>query len=516
MCIQFGISADDKGEKANFRKACKPFSVINGQLVYKMNRLVISSEKKQQEIIHDIHVGLGDAPQAKALSSHRGRDATYDKIKERFFWQGIKTDVEKYIAMCHECQKAGKIKKVSTELQSIPIKSIVMHQVGIDISNLPESNGFKHLVVCIDYFSKWTEAKALSDKKATSIAKFLYEVICRHGCIKIQINEFVNDVCTVLHEMTGTEQRVTSAYHPQANGLCERQNRTIKVALVKVLNENPTEWPDAIDGVLFAHRVSRHSSTKYSPYFLLYNREPVLPVGVKYSLVDDNSYMHESDENKPFDEEMFDAVLSASMSMRKKLHNEASENILQAQKKQRQDYNRRHQVPNSITVGQKVLLLNQKRMDRKGGKFTFKFLGPYTVLEVSENNLCTLQTDETGVSLKKKPSFSSSEESDDEDVDDGTSPFTKVYEKPLDFWTKLPNETVGKILTNAVKSSENVAETFRYISHLQEIISTQKDFILSRIYIPFSENELKSFPRRSILIHGLLDNRTGKVKSLEF
>ena len=152
-------------------------------------------------------------------------------------------------------------------------------------------------------------------------------------------------------------------------------------------------------------------------------------------------------------------------------------------------------------------------MDRKGGKFTFKFLGPYTVLEVSEKNLSTLQTDETGVSLKKKynvsllkpytekPSFSSSEENDDEDVDDGTSPFTKVSEKSLDFWTKLPNETVEKILTNAVKSSENVAETFRYISHtcvrFQEIISTQKDFILSRIYIPFSENELKSFPRRS-------------------
>ena len=55
-----------------------------------------------------------------------------------------------------------------------------------------------------------------------------------------------------------------------------------------------------------------------------------------------------------------------------------------------------------------------------------------------------------------------------------------------------------------MKSSENVAETFRYISHtcvrFQEIISTQKDFILSRIYIPFSENELKSFPRRSNLI----------------
>ena len=86
---------------------------------------------------------------------------------------------------------------------------------------------------------------------------------------QIQINnqghEFVNEVSEALHKMTGTEQRVTSAYHPQANGLCERHNRTIKEALVKVLNDDPAEWPNIIDGVLFAHRVSRHSSTKYSP-----------------------------------------------------------------------------------------------------------------------------------------------------------------------------------------------------------------------------------------------------------
>ena len=86
---------------------------------------------------------------------------------------------------------------------------------------------------------------------------------------QIQMNdqerEFVNDVSEALHKMTGTEQRVTSAYHPQGNGLCERHNRTIKEALVKVINEDPAEWPNIIDGVLFAHRVSRHSSTKYSP-----------------------------------------------------------------------------------------------------------------------------------------------------------------------------------------------------------------------------------------------------------
>ena len=53
--------------------------------------------------------------------------------------------------------------------------------------------------------------------------------------------------------MTGTQQRVTSAYHPQSNGLVERQNRTIKNALAKVLDQNPEQWPYVIDGVLFAH-----------------------------------------------------------------------------------------------------------------------------------------------------------------------------------------------------------------------------------------------------------------------
>ena len=112
--------------------------------------------------------------------------------------------------------------------------------------------------------------------------------MCRHGCFEIQINdqgrEFVNEVCKQLHELTGVEQRVASAYLPQANGLVERQNRTIKNSLVKVLEGNPELWPQIIEGVLFSHRVSRHSSTKYSPFMLMYNHEIVLLIDVKHNL----------------------------------------------------------------------------------------------------------------------------------------------------------------------------------------------------------------------------------------
>ena len=107
--------------------------------------------------------------------------------------------------------------------------------------------------------------------------------------MKIQFNnqmrEFVDEVSKVLHNMIGTEQRITSVYHPKSNRLFERQNKTIKNSLVNVLNGNPCDLPNVIEGVLFAHRISKHISATFSPFFFVYNRKPTLPINVKYSLV---------------------------------------------------------------------------------------------------------------------------------------------------------------------------------------------------------------------------------------
>ena len=76
----------------------------------------------------------------------------------------------------------------------------------IHICSISEVNGFKHLIICIDYFSKWSEAKHIKNKSTSTIGHFLYEVISRRGCMKIQMNnhgwEFVNEVSKVLHNMT--------------------------------------------------------------------------------------------------------------------------------------------------------------------------------------------------------------------------------------------------------------------------------------------------------------------------
>ena len=61
--------------------------------------------------------------------------------------------------------------------------------------------------------------------------------------INNQGRKFVNEVCKQLHKLMGVEQRVMSAYHPQPDGLIERQKRIIKNSLVKVLEDNPEIWP---------------------------------------------------------------------------------------------------------------------------------------------------------------------------------------------------------------------------------------------------------------------------------
>ena len=74
---------------------------------------------------------------------------------------------------------------------------------------------------------------------------------------------------------------------------------------------------------------------------------------------------------------------------------------MKAQKKQQLDYNQCHTLPTSIKVKDKAWLKIQRRLDRKDGKFSYKWLGPYVVEKISKKGLCTLRS-QSGVELSKK------------------------------------------------------------------------------------------------------------------
>ncbi|KAL5517002.1 hypothetical protein EMCRGX_G002466, partial [Ephydatia muelleri] len=134
------------------------------------------------------------------------------------------------------------------------------------IGPLPKTErGNCYIITLIDYFSKWPEAEPIADKTARTVAGFLYKIICRHGCTRVTISdqgrEFVNRVNAVLFQMTGTEHRISTAYHPQTNGLVERYNQTLQRSLIKLCNDKQNDWDDLLDPVLFAYRTSKQKST---------------------------------------------------------------------------------------------------------------------------------------------------------------------------------------------------------------------------------------------------------------
>ena len=109
----------------------------------------------------------------------------------------------------------------------------------------------------VSSFFKRPEATALPDKTAIEVAEFVFHSFTRHGrWIKItdQRREFVNKVpnkqqhlhvCYMklfskvndeLCRFTGVQCNLTSAYHPQSNGLDERFNQTLQRQLLKFVD----------------------------------------------------------------------------------------------------------------------------------------------------------------------------------------------------------------------------------------------------------------------------------------
>ena len=118
-------------------------------------------------------------------------------IAARFFWYGIYNDVVDYIQKCDCCQRQIIFpSNIKNEMRSVPVSSHIKKLVGSDICSLPKVDNYHHLIVCNDYFTKCLEANPFRENRALTVATFLYELMCRHGCFKVQINdqerEFIN------------------------------------------------------------------------------------------------------------------------------------------------------------------------------------------------------------------------------------------------------------------------------------------------------------------------------------
>jgi transposase InsO family protein len=149
---------------------------------------------------------------------------------------------------------------------------------------LPTStNGFKHVLVCIDYYSKWVEVIPVKDLSSkTTVQAFLMHVIARYGTPAEIItdngsafkNEF-RDFCRrrLIHQRFITEDV------PRGNGLAERAVQTVKNALRKFAAQkhHALDWDSVgLPAILAGYRLTPHAASKHSPARIVFALDPVI------------------------------------------------------------------------------------------------------------------------------------------------------------------------------------------------------------------------------------------------
>jgi len=248
---------------------------IDGEDVY---QLVLPSRCRSAALrsLHD-HVG------------HPGRDRTTSLIRERFYWPGVTTDVEKHLQSCDRCLKRKSSTAVRAPLVSIqtlqPLELVCMDFLTLE----PSKGGHEYVLVITDHFTRYAQAYPCKNTSAKTTADlFFNNFVINYGLPKRIHSDkganFVGKLMTELCKMLKIEKSNTTPYHPMGNGMCERFNRTLCDMLGTLEPEDKRDWKTHIGPLVHAYNCTRHESTGQSPFYLMYGRTPRLPVDLAFGL----------------------------------------------------------------------------------------------------------------------------------------------------------------------------------------------------------------------------------------
>ena len=256
------------------------FDIVDGVLYHEKPNspgrwcMVVPSGRRE-ELMREAHDGR--------FSGHFAEKKIFELLQQRYWWPGMRADVRRFCRACLVCaSRKGQSHPIKPPLQPIPVGG-PFSRVGVDVLQLPLTlEGNQYALVFIDYLTKWVEVVAIPDQKAKTIARmFVEHVVCRHGAPQELLSDrganFLSDLVLEVCKLFDIQKLNTSGYHPQTNGLCERFNSTLIQMLAKTVDRYGHDWDTHLPYVLYAYRISVQESTRESPFFLLYGRDPMLP-----------------------------------------------------------------------------------------------------------------------------------------------------------------------------------------------------------------------------------------------
>ena len=149
----------------------------------------------------------------------------------------------------------------------------------------PEEN----VLVITDHFTRYAQVYVTRTQMAQTMAKTLWDKFIVHYGLPKKIltdqgHNFESQLVTDLCELMGVQKIQTSPYHLQTNGQCERFNSTLINMLGTLPKEKKSEWKNHVGTLVHVYNCTWNSATGFSPYYLMFGRQPCLPVDVALGL----------------------------------------------------------------------------------------------------------------------------------------------------------------------------------------------------------------------------------------
>jgi hypothetical protein len=151
----------------------------------------------------------------------------------------------------------------------------------------PAQGNLKYVVVAVEYFFKWIEAKPLATITSVTVQKFFWQnIVCRFGVPKaITVDngtQFNAETFKYFCDRIGMKIHFASVRHPESNGLVERANGIIMIGIMKLIFNQPRgKWPDELIKVVWSHNRTASRSTGFTPFKLLFGDEAITPEEAK-------------------------------------------------------------------------------------------------------------------------------------------------------------------------------------------------------------------------------------------
>lgn len=267
----YGTDRDSADFYLKARRSLDSFTIRDG-LVYRGDALYVPPPKRAL-IIKEAH--------ASPLGGHGGIYQTLERLSQ-FWWPSMRDETRDYVTSCEVCQRNKTPRtKPSGTMHSFeatePLRLVALDCLG-PLTTTARNN--KHLILAVDSFTRFIDARALPDIKSATVAEFFADYCGRYGVphefITDNASTFKNVIVAGVIETFGAHKRWATPHHSQSNAQAERAIQTFQQKIRLLLSEFEREeedWDLLVPAIVLSQNTSFNSSIGCSPYELLFGRK---------------------------------------------------------------------------------------------------------------------------------------------------------------------------------------------------------------------------------------------------